>query len=206
MEPSGVAGPATSDSGAPDEVVASVADGVGSVGACGADQGVSRVWIRRARVSGSGGGASSLSPSGVPRPGNEEPRRWSVGGELVRGGTDAVPIACDKSTPVSGVARRDVLSAMSGVALRDAGLVVVPVRERCCGGVRGGGGDGEEVPRCGALRVVVFRAESAASGGEGEVDDVDWSQDGGGNSGAFWSAFPFSCLAFLPNLTNCSKA
>jgi hypothetical protein len=41
-----------------------------------------------------------------------------------------VPIACDKSTPVSGMARRDVFSGMSGVVLRDAGLVVEPVRER----------------------------------------------------------------------------
>ena len=40
MEPSGVAGPATSDCGAPDEVVASVAEGVEFVGACGADQGL----------------------------------------------------------------------------------------------------------------------------------------------------------------------
>lgn len=138
IEPSGVAGPAISDCGAPDEVVASVADGVGSVGACGADQGLlSSVWIRRARVSGSGGGASSLSPSSVPGPGNEEPRRWCVCDELVRGATDAVPIACDELTPVSGVARRDVFSAMSGVVLRGAGVVVEPVRERCCGGVRG---------------------------------------------------------------------
>jgi hypothetical protein len=76
---SGVAGPATSDCGA---VEATVADGIGSVGACGADQELSSVWIRRARVSGSGGGASSLSPSGVSGPGNEEPRRWSVGDEL----------------------------------------------------------------------------------------------------------------------------
>jgi len=200
MEPSGVARPATSDCGAPDEVVASVAEGVEFVGACGADQGLlSNVWIRRARVSGSGGVPSPLSPSGAPVPGNEDPRRWSVGDELVPGAADAVPVACDRSAPVSGAPRRDVLSAISGVVLRGAGLAVEPVREGCCGGVRGRG-DGEEVPGCGAPRVVVFRAESAATG-EGEVVDVDSNQEGGGYSAAFWSVFPF-----LPNFTNCSKA
>lgn len=157
------------------------------MGACGADQGLlSNVWIRRARVSGSGGVTSPLSPSGAPEPGNEDPRRWSVGDKLAPVAADAVPIACDGSTPVSGVARRDVLSAISGVALRGAGLAVEPVREGCCGGVRGCG-DGEEVPGCGAPRVVVFRAESAAGGGGGEVVDVDVdsNQEGGGNSPAF---------------------
>lgn len=201
MEPSGVAGPATSDCGAPDEVVASaVAEGVEFVGACAADQGLSSAWIRRARVSGSGGVTSPLSPSGAPGPGNEEPRRLSVGDELVSGAADAVPIACDRSTPVSGLARRDVPSAISGVVLRGAGLVVVPAREGCCGGARRCG-DGKEVPGCGAPREVVSRAESAAAGGGGEVVDVGSNQDGGGNSVASWLAFPF-----LPNFTNCSKA
>ena len=199
MEPSGVAGPATSDCGAPDEVAASVA-GVEFVGACGADHGLSSAWIRRARVSGSGGVTSPLSPSGAPGPGNEEPRRWSVGDELIPEAADAVPIACDKLTPASGVAWRDVLSAISGVVLRGAGLVVKPVREGCCGGARGGG-DGEEVPGCGTPRTAVFRVESAAAGGEEEVVDVDSNQEGGGNSAAIWLAFPF-----LPNFTNCSKA
>lgn len=175
------------------------------MGACGADQGLlSNVWIRRARVSGSGGVTSPLSPSGAPEPGNEDPRRWSVGDGLAPVAADAVPIACDRSTPVSGIARRDVPCAISGVILRGAGPAVepVPVREGCCGGVRGCG-DGDEVPGCGAPRVVVIRAESAATGGGGEVvdDDVDSNQEGGGNSAAFWSVFPF-----LPNFTNCSKA
>jgi hypothetical protein len=169
------------------------------VGACAADQGLSSAWIRRARVSGSGGVTSSLSPSGAPGPGNE-PRRSSVGDELVSGAADAVPIACDRSTPVSGVARYDVPSAISGVVLRGAGLVVEPVREGCCGGARRCG-DGEEVPGCRAPREVVFRVESAAAGGGGEVVDVESNQAGGGNSVASSLAFPF-----LPNFTNCSKA
>ena len=122
-----------------------------------------------------------------------------MGDELVPGAADAVSVACDRSTPDSGLPRRDVLSAISGVVLRGAGLAVEPVREGCCGGVRGCG-DGE-VPGCGAPRVVVFRAESAAAGGEGEVVDVDSNQEGGGYSATFWSVFPF-----LPNFTNCSKA
>lgn len=201
IESSGVAGPAASDCGAPDEVVASVAEGV-VVGACGADQGLSSVWIRRARVTGSGGVTSSQSPSSAPGPGNEEPRRWRVGNGLVPGAAGAVPVAWEKSTPVwaAVTARRDVLGGMSRAILRGSEPVVGPVRGGSCGGLRGGG-DGEEISCCGTPPAM------AIGGGEVVDTDLGSNQEGGGNSAAFWLLFPASfCLPFLPNFTNCSSA
>jgi hypothetical protein len=158
--------------------------------------------MRRARVTGSGGVTSPLSPSRAPGPGNEEPRRWRVGDGLIPGAAGAVPVVWEKSSPVWAVtARRDVLGEISGTVLRGSEPVVGPVRGGSCGGLRGGG-----KPRA----MVVGAAESAATAiGGGEVVETDRgsNQDGGGNSAAFWLLFPASfCLPCLPNFTNCSNA
>jgi hypothetical protein len=136
--------------------------------------------MRRARVRGSEAATSSLSSD--PGLGKEEPRRSRVGERVVpEGATGAVG--------TSGLTWRDVFG---GLGLRGSIFVVRPVREGCCGGVRGGR-HGEELS--------VFTVA-----GEGEVVEIDVGsdQEGGGNSFAFWLLF--SCLPFLPNLTNCSRA
>jgi hypothetical protein len=80
--------------------------------------------MRRARVSGSGGGASS--PSSDPRLGIEEPRRRRVG--------DWVPEDATAALGPSASRRRDVFWVISRFGLRGSKPAVEPVREGRCGG------------------------------------------------------------------------
>jgi hypothetical protein len=100
--------------------------------------------MRRARVRGS----VTSPPSCDPGLGKEEPRRSRVGERVVPEGTTRVP-------GTSALTRRDVFCAFSRLCLRGSELLVEPVREGCCGGVRGGG-NVEELLRCGAAGAAVL--------------------------------------------------
>src|SRR5712671_3895879 len=155
--------------------------------------------MRRARVSGSGGG-ESLS-SNAAWPGNES-RRSCLGDWVVPGGSNTSLVARANPDPVSAVAWREGFGGISGGFEPEA--------------EGGGGGNCDEALRRGTARAVVLavgvgRAGSAvATIGEREVVEleVESNQEGGGNSTAFWLLFSFSCCCwpFLPNFTNCSRA
>src|SRR5258707_9490752 len=88
-----------------------------------------RSRMRRARVRGSGGVASS--PSSDPKLGIEEPRRRRVG--------DWVPEDATAALGPSALRRRDVFCVISGLGLGGSKPAVESVREGRCGGAREGG-------------------------------------------------------------------
>lgn len=82
----------------------------------------------------------------------------------------------------SALTRRDVSCAIGELGLGGSKPVVVPMREGCCGGGRGGG-NVEELSRRGTACAAVLGTGFAVAG-EAEVD-VESNQAGGGKSAAF---------------------
>jgi hypothetical protein len=82
----------------------------------------------------------------------------------------------------SALTRRDASCAVEELGLRGSKPVVVPMREGCCGGARGGG-NVEELSLRGTARAAVLGTGFAVAD-EAEVD-VEPNQAGGGKSAAF---------------------
>jgi hypothetical protein len=70
-------------------------------------------------------------------------------------GERVVPEGATAALGTSALTQRDVSCAIAGLGLGGSKPVVGPIREGCCGGVRGGG-NGEELSRRGAARAAVL--------------------------------------------------